>query len=448
MIGVVWVLPRYVDETTVPLVEPPSEQISPVEAPSEAETLLAKQKRKAERALGEFLQRQAMLEAQEVATWGGEEYEQVLFTLAAADAAFANGNFEPANTKYTTASAMLSELESSKPQRLKAALSSGDAALEDHDGEQARHHYQIALALDPQNKRAAAGIKRAATVAQLVAWMAQARALEQDGDWQTALDVYEQAVNLDPQSIEAREGLERVNAEIEEQRFRELMSTALAATKTGRFDLAREALSGAQKLRPDSSDIRGAEERLRRAEQEHQIAANRQRATTLAAAERWREAANAYSAVLAIDPQAQFAVHGLEQSRRLAELHDQLDQYILQPGRLQSDQPRANAKILLALLQAMEGKGPRLLQKQNQLDAALQLAETPVQVQLRSDEMTDVRIDRVGDLGRFKESTVSLLPGTYTVRGSRTGYRDVRLSLIVQPGTVATPLVVRCEEQI
>ena len=62
--------------------------------------------------------------------------------------------------------------------------------------------------------------------------------------------------------------------------------------------------------------------------------------------------------------------------------------------------------------------------------------------------MTDVRIDRIGDLGRFKESSVALLPGTYIVRGSRIGYRDVRLNLIVEVGTVIPPLVVQCEEKI
>jgi hypothetical protein len=41
-----------------------------------------------------------------------------------------------------------------------------------------------------------------------------------------------------------------------------------------------------------------------------------------------------------------------------------------------------------------------------------------------------------------------LLPGRYTVVGTRTGYRDVRRELVLPPGAPAASVVVRCEEPI
>ena len=41
-----------------------------------------------------------------------------------------------------------------------------------------------------------------------------------------------------------------------------------------------------------------------------------------------------------------------------------------------------------------------------------------------------------------------LLPGTYTVVGTRNGYRDVRQSFKILPGEPLGPVVVRCEEKI
>jgi hypothetical protein len=43
---------------------------------------------------------------------------------------------------------------------------------------------------------------------------------------------------------------------------------------------------------------------------------------------------------------------------------------------------------------------------------------------------------------------LELRPGTYTVVGTRRGYRDVRHQLVISPGKEPDILVVRCAEKI
>jgi len=62
--------------------------------------------------------------------------------------------------------------------------------------------------------------------------------------------------------------------------------------------------------------------------------------------------------------------------------------------------------------------------------------------------MTDVVVYRVGRLGAFSRHELNLKPGAYTVVGTRDGYRDVRLRLVVIPGSPPDPLVVRCTERL
>jgi len=69
----------------------------------------------------------------------------------------------------------------------------------------------------------------------------------------------------------------------------------------------------------------------------------------------------------------------------------------------------------------------------------------PVTVTLYSDGQTEVAVYHVGRLGTFTEHRLELLPGEYTVVGTRAGYRDVRKQLQVPPG-VSVLLVIRCEE--
>jgi hypothetical protein len=78
----------------------------------------------------------------------------------------------------------------------------------------------------------------------------------------------------------------------------------------------------------------------------------------------------------------------------------------------------------------------------------LRLAETPIRVALASDNATDVQVYRVGKLGLFEHRDLELMPGRYTVVGTRAGYRDVRKELNLLPGTTPPPLTIRCEERI
>ena len=71
-----------------------------------------------------------------------------------------------------------------------------------------------------------------------------------------------------------------------------------------------------------------------------------------------------------------------------------------------------------------------------------------MRVQLESDELTDVRVYKIGRLGTFERTELELRPGRYGVVGSRDGYRDVRHELVIVAGEVPQPLVVRCEEKI
>jgi hypothetical protein len=69
-------------------------------------------------------------------------------------------------------------------------------------------------------------------------------------------------------------------------------------------------------------------------------------------------------------------------------------------------------------------------------------------VRLTSDELTTVTLYRVGTLGAFSSRDVELRPGTYTVIGSRDGYRDVRETFTVRPGGSLPPINVICLEPI
>ena len=97
---------------------------------------------------------------------------------------------------------------------------------------------------------------------------------------------------------------------------------------------------------------------------------------------------------------------------------------------------------------ALSPAGPKLQQQLTALRQIVAKASTWVTVQLESDELTEVVIYKVGRLGKFEQHAMELRPGTYTVVGSRRGYRDVRKQLVVAAEGKPEVLVIRCEEKI
>jgi hypothetical protein len=69
-------------------------------------------------------------------------------------------------------------------------------------------------------------------------------------------------------------------------------------------------------------------------------------------------------------------------------------------------------------------------------------------VVLKSDGQTRIVISRVARLGVLSERRLMLRPGRYVAVGSRSGYRDVRVTFLVPSNDTETVVEVRCVERI
>jgi hypothetical protein len=168
----------------------------------------------------------------------------------------------------------------------------------------------------------------------------------------------------------------------------------------------------------------------------------------LEAKEQWRLAGQAYQAVLELDGTIRFAREGRARSVERADLSDRLEFHIKNQQRLSDEKVLESASRVLDTASAVTPAGPKLQQQTASLQQIIAKASTWVPVHLESDELTEVVIYKVGRLGKFEQHALELHPGTYTVVGSRRGYRDVRLQLVVVAEDKPETLVILCEEKI
>jgi eukaryotic-like serine/threonine-protein kinase len=238
-----------------------------------------------------------------------------------------------------------------------------------------------------------------------------------------------------------------VAAQLASGRFQAAMTNALQALDAGRLEAAEGALNRAAGERPRDPAVAAARTRLAEARRDRQLRDLLDQAQAAVADEQWAQAVTHYEAVQKIDPHHGASQTALRIVRPRAELAGQLAAFIDAPQRLASSGVRDDADRTLAAARALSPPGDRIQAQIDTLQRLVAQARTPVAVQLRSDNVTEVTVFRVGEQGRFSEKSLELLPGRYVAVGARSGYRDVRVEFEVAPGQPLS-VAVRTEEPL
>ena len=401
----------------------------------------------ADRALGELLTKLEVLELRGVERWGGEDYAAARAAYEQGDEAYLAKDYRRAEARYRQASAGLDGLIARVDSEFERALAAGRAALEAEDVTTARRRFELALAITPDNEAAERGLARAETLLEVIDLTDEAEALERRGELAAAAERFRAATDLDLYYERATAGLERVRAALERRRFEERMTAGFEALQAERFDAARQAFEAARELRPSSQEPRDGLLQVKQAVRLRTIERLTAEAQRQETAEDWEAALVTWGEILEQDANLDFAREGRVRARRRLSLDRQLEGWIANPDQLSEPGTLRRASTVLTELAKMDG-GPRLASQRRELARLLKRAATPLEVEFVSDGETEVTVFRVGRLGTFERRELELRPGTYTVMGTRVGYRDVRIDFRVAPEIELEPIVVRCEEPI
>jgi len=409
---------------------------------------IAATKRETDEALGDLLSQLERLRYRAIERWGGQEYLDVLDVYRQADESYVSKNYQLSGDRYRKASEMLEPFFGRIDDVFEETVESAKEAFGRSDHSEAVRLYDLAVAITPGNAEAAAGLARALNLEALLTLTSQGRQFENDLELDAARAAYEKALELDSLWEPALSGLLRVRKAIQQLSFELRMTEGLDALAMGDFPGARAAFNAAKILDPSS---RQPTDGLLQVEQEIKLADIRnleQQANSLDSEEQWETSITVYENILQIDADLQFAKEGLAAARSRTALHARLQGLIDQPDNLNDPANIRSATNMLLEVTQISPRGARLEGQKNELSRLLKRAATPLQVQLISDNATNVTVFKVGRLGIFSNHEMSLRPGVYVAVGNRAGYRDVRVEFRVAPESEMQPIVIQCEEQI
>ncbi len=410
--------------------------------------LLAEQMQEAERIRDAYDALYPSLVKRAAAKWAAQPFAAAREFGEQARRHFAAREFLQARDAYTAGLDELQKINDLVQPTLAEQLRQGEQALVAGQSSVAEAAFALALEIDAGNAAATKGRKRAQTLDPVNALVAQAINAERAGDLPLAVQRFEEALKLDPDTQAANEGLTRVRGRIATDEFAAAMSLGLRELEAGRLAEARSAFERAGRLRPGAREVNDALARVSETGRLRAIAAHRAQGERLEREDRWVDALAEYEAALKLDPKLEFATAGRERLAPRVELLRQIDTMLASQDRLMSAAVREQAQALVAEAEKLSASSATLRQKSQALATRLSQYEAPVRVALVSNSQTEVVVYKVGRIGAFDRREIELLPGTYTVVGTRSGFRDVRRELTVQPGQNSPTLDIRCEDPI
>lgn len=465
---VFFLLPRWVagpfiepaDEITRTEPDEPRRGVSPGSAPQAAGGTAAtgdapwrqaqqfSRRKESQEILGELLDAQKMLEERGVTVWGRKDYEQAIELAKSGDAEYSRQNFSQAHDHYARALDVFNGLLQGMEELFTKTMEAGNSALAAGDVASAREAFSIALAIDPIDRTALLGMERAGTLTEVNDLIDRGDELLRDGNTEQATSLYQQALALDSHSERARQQLQLAENRISENAFNSAMSSGFRLLEQGRYAQAQEAFSRALKIKPRSRDARSGLDQAKHRITAETINALLRQAEAAEQNEDWQEAVSGYEAALKLDGNLGKAVEGKRRAALRNEIHNKLEQVLASPERLFDRNAYNEIAGFRDKIQALSEPGPVLAGQIARLNRLLNLADTPVAVQFRSDNLTLVTLYKVGELGYFTSKSLSLLPGHYVAVGHRDGYRDVRVEFFVDPDHAMEPVIVSSNEKI
>lgn len=455
-LAVIFVLPSVVEryelpftpkpevaEIAAPVTTTPGNGVSPFE-----EAQRARARQEAQEVLASLLEKQEALDGLAVQQWAQLRYEAAVEAARQGDEAYRTQDFAEATRHYRAADDNLTALQGQIPKVYSDAMQQARQALQSGDADTANKKFALALAVQPGDADAQAGLKRAEALSPVLGLLKEAEDLRDAGDLEGALSRVQQAIALDNAHAGAQALLAQLRTAIADKAFAAVMSEGFNALQAGDSETAITRFERALQMRPGSTQAQEAITQTRDQLAIARINSNRSNAEGFVAQEQWDEAVKAYDAALAIDANLVFAVEGRDYAGKRQQLDSLLRSAIEQPERLSDTAVYDQAVQVYYTGRNIADAGPRLLGQLDTLEGLLNRAQVPVEITLASDNITEVTLYQVGVLGRFSEQVVSLKPGKYVAVGTRPGYRDVRTEFEVGFDNRSAPVTVACTEEI
>jgi len=276
----------------------------------------------------------------------------------------------------------------------------------------------------------------------------QARVGGVEGNIEKQRAAYQQILKLDPQQPDAKNALAKVEQQIKQQRFARALASAVDAIDNKDFDRAQEALAKASAIDNNRPELATLQAQIDAELKSQGVKALEKRIQVFAGADEWQTVLMLAEKGLVDHPDSQVVQQAKQSAGEILAASKALDVYIERPGRLADNNIRQNAVNAVSEYSGLTQLSAKLGEKIDQVEQLIEQENQPIDVTIRSDNRTYIKVLGVGVVGEVIEKTIQLKPGKYQFEGRREGYRSIIVDVVVEKSGTPIVINVQCNERV
>ena len=188
---------------------------------------------------------------------------------------------------------------------------------------------------------------------------------------------------------------------------------------------AKNKLELARKIFPNNNIIAHLREDINNLEKTNKINSLIIEADNLILQDQWKDAEKKYQEILLIDNTNIYAVDGLSVAKDINNLIQGINIFNNKPMLLIKNENLNKVNLLLKDAKIYVSKSKKLLKEVNLLERNVNLANKEALVNIKSDNKTNIKLKKIGIIGKVTSKTLSLKAGKYIFEGRRDGYKTV-----------------------
>ncbi len=386
--------------------------------------------------------------AASVARWAPDIKDDILARKEKALRAFNAGNYPSAAALLQGAADAAAGALQLAGEKYRAGIDTATRALRANDVEAAREGIALALMLKPNEAAARALQSRIEVLPEVIRLLALADRALAENDRRARRAHLAEVVRLDPAREDVRAQVQALAADIAERDFAAHIAGGMDAVAKRDLGGALQFMKQAEAIHPAREEVALLRRDIRRLDREMTLQKHLAAARRAADSDDWNAARAAYARAEAVDGADAEAVDGAKLAAQVVGAHDDIAGYLARPQRLSSENVAAMAEDAVRRAQSFYRISAGLRKRAQQLETLIADYAAPVPVVVRSDNKTTIVVRGVGEVGKTRERTVDLKPGTYTFEGRRAGYRSKLIQVEVRPGAGPPQVTLICDERV
>ena len=362
--------------------------------------------------------------------WTKTAFFKIEESIATGEKNYRQGQYISAQRNYRQAITDSEALIQSIPLVIEENNLTGDLAILNEDTTRAMLSYNLVLEIDATNLHAKAGLTRIKYLHRIGALIAEGTYYEKLGELETAVMKYTAAQALDPVNPEAESALQRIKFQQRHRKYQESMSLGFSALKMQTFSKAKRLFEAAQNYN-DSPAVQQALQQAKNGLLNAELVGLINQGHGASENENWEQAEFFYKQAAKRDSGlVEIAILSTNAKKRWA-LDKELERVLSFPLGISISNGYTNATVILERSEDIMVKGKRLSGQIARLKSEIELAQMPVEVIIKSDNIASVTIYPHIALGQFKRTELGLLPGEHLIEVQCDEYNDFKKQAIV-----------------